>query len=130
MVEQRTENPRVGGSIPPLATNFLERYRAVEAAYQNDLPRMDQEHKDRLCSGTGTREAVLAEIQRHKDAVGQKAKEEYTRVLSVLTPEERQRVYKKAMEFRSAITLVGTNDVEKAMGGTSNYRATVCGGAK
>jgi hypothetical protein len=23
LVEQRTENPRVGGSIPPLATNFL-----------------------------------------------------------------------------------------------------------
>ena len=23
LVEQRTENPRVGGSIPPLATKFL-----------------------------------------------------------------------------------------------------------
>jgi hypothetical protein len=34
LVEQRTENPRVGGSIPPLATNnpcqiqYLERPRA------------------------------------------------------------------------------------------------------
>jgi hypothetical protein len=29
LVEQRTENPRVGGSIPPLATNFFRKFSAT-----------------------------------------------------------------------------------------------------
>jgi hypothetical protein len=39
LVEQRTENPRVGGSNPPLGTSFSnELAGAADPAVHNDLP--------------------------------------------------------------------------------------------
>ena len=49
MVEQRTENPRVGGSIPPLATtpNFLKRngFPASPADYRRPRGRKSADHR-------------------------------------------------------------------------------------
>ncbi len=113
------------------ATDLIERYKSEEKGFQDDAtPLLDQEHRDRLCSGDGTREAVLAEIVRSRDAVAQRQMEGFTRALSILTTAEREKVHAKAMEFRSNITLLGSNDMEKSMGGTSNYRAANCGGAQ
>ena len=113
------------------ATDLLERYKAEEQVFQKDTtPRLDQEHRDRLCSGSGTREAVLEEMQANRAAMIEEQMEVFARALSVLTPAERERVHQKAMEFRANIALVGSADIERTMGGTSNYLTAVCGGGQ
>jgi hypothetical protein len=37
LVEQRTENPRVGGSIPPLATILFNDLRRFQASFKKPL---------------------------------------------------------------------------------------------